>query len=93
MVDTLSWLHQAQHHVGTAQAVLDEVDRGLATAERVEVAARRAVPVLRTVAAVVVGCAVGAGVYLLVVRPALGRRQPPQGRWDDLDDPDPVDQL
>jgi hypothetical protein len=87
----MSWLHRAQHHVGTAQVVLDEVGRGLAAAERVEVAAEHAVPVLRTVAAVVVGCAVGAGLYVLVVRPALRRRRPPEGRWED---PDPVgDQL
>ena len=68
MGDTRLFLHQAQHRVGTAQLVLDEVGRGLATVERVEVAVERAVPVLRTLLVVVLGCAVGAGVYLLVAR-------------------------
>jgi hypothetical protein len=67
------WFQQAQHHVGTAQVVLDEVGRGLATVDRVEVAAERAIPVLRTVAVVALGCAIGAGVYLLVVRRAQHR--------------------
>ena len=59
MSDTREWLHQAQQHVGTAQIVLDEVGKGLASVERVEVAAERAVPVLRTVVLVALGCAVG----------------------------------
>ncbi len=68
MSDTRLWLHQAQEHVGTAQIVLDEVGRGLATVERVEVAAERAVPALRVVVLVALGCAVGTAVYLLVRR-------------------------
>jgi hypothetical protein len=68
MGDTRLFLHQAQRHVGTAQTVLDEVGRGLATVERVEVAAERAVPVLRTLLVIVLGCVVGAGVYLVVAR-------------------------
>ena len=83
MGDNRLWLHQARRHVGTAQLVLDEVGKGLATAERVEVAAERAAPVLRTVAVVALGCAVGAGIYLVVVRRA--RRILP------LDDPPPDD--
>jgi hypothetical protein len=70
MGDTRLWLHQVRHHVGTAQFVLDEVGKGLDSVERVEVAAERAVPVLRTLAVVALGCAVGAGVYLVVIRRA-----------------------
>jgi hypothetical protein len=75
MGDPRLLLHQAQHHVGTAQVVLDEVGRGLATAERVEDAVERAVPVLRTVVVVALGCAVGAGLVLVVRRARRRRRQ------------------
>ena len=62
------WIHEAQHHVGTAQMVLDEVGRGLATVERAEDAAERVVPIVRTVVLVTLGCAVGLGIYLLTAR-------------------------
>jgi hypothetical protein len=74
MADPRTILHQAQHHVGTAQVVLDEVGRGLATAERVEDAVERAVPILRTVVVAALGCVVVAGL-VLVVRRAQRRRQ------------------
>ncbi len=70
MGDNRLWLRQARHHVGTAQLVLDEVGKGLASAERVEVVAERAAPVLRAVVVVALGCAVGVGIYLVVVRRA-----------------------
>jgi hypothetical protein len=75
MSDPRTLLHQAQEHVGTAQVALDEVGRGLATAERVEDVVERAVPVLRTVVAVALGCAVGAGLVLVVRRAQKRRRQ------------------
>lgn len=75
MSDTREWLHQAQQHVGTAQVVLDEVGKGLASVERVEVAAERAVPVLRTVVLVALGCAVATAV-VLAVRRARGAGPP-----------------
>jgi hypothetical protein len=75
MSDPRMLLHQAQDHVGTAQVVLDEVGRGLATAERVEDAVERAVPVLRTVVVVALGCALGAGLVLVVRRARRRRRQ------------------
>jgi hypothetical protein len=74
MADPRTILHQAQYHVGTAQVVLDEVGRGLATAERVEDAVERAAPILRTVVVAALGCVVGAGLFL-VVRRARRRRQ------------------
>ena len=76
----------------TARLVLDEVGRGLATAERVEVAAERAVPVLRTLLVVVLGCAVCAGAYLLVARIRRGRR-PADPITVDPTSPAPVTQL
>jgi hypothetical protein len=77
MGDTRLWLQEAQRHVGTAQVVLDEVGKGLAGAERVEVAAERAVPVLRAVTVVALGCAVGAGIYLIVRRVRRARPEEP----------------
>ena len=88
MTETQMWLHQVQQHVDTAQLVLDEVGRGLATVDRVEVATERAVPVLRIVTALAVGGAAGVALYLWVVRPARQRRrQPPEARREDRDDP------
>jgi len=76
--------------VATAQVVLDEVGRGLATAERVEDAVERAAPVLRTVLALALGCAVGAAL-VLVVRRARSRRRQAEG--DDAQGPTPETQL
>ncbi len=90
MRDTRLFLHQAQHHVGTAQTVLEDVGRGLAVVERVEVAAERAVPVLRTVLVVALGCAVGVGIYLLVARVRRSRRTADPVT---VDPPAPVSQL
>lgn len=74
MADSRTPLHQAQHHVGTAQVVLDEVGRGLATAECVEDAVDRAGPHRPNRVVVALGCAVGAGL-VLVVRWARRRRR------------------
>ena len=68
MGDSRLWLRRARHHVGAAQLVLGEVDRGLATVERAEDAAERAVPFVRALLVVALGCAVGAAVYVLVSR-------------------------
>jgi hypothetical protein len=66
MTDTGDWLAQAHDHVATAQVVLGDLERGLATAQRVEVAAERAAPVLRTLLlAAVAGAAVAAVVVLI----------------------------
>jgi len=73
MGDTRMLLHQAQHHVGTAQVVLDDVGRGLAAAERVEDMVERAAPVLRTLVLVALGCAAGVGL-VVVVRRVRSRR-------------------
>jgi hypothetical protein len=66
--DGRSWLASAQSQVGTAQLVLDEVGRGLATAERAEAVADRAVPMIRRATIVILGCAVGLGIVLLLSR-------------------------
>ena len=73
MNDREAWLSNARDRVTTAQHVLSEVDRGLATAEKVEHVAERARPVLRTVTIVVVGGLVAAGIVVLVRR---RRRRP-----------------
>ena len=68
MSDGGSWLANAQSHVGTAQMVLDDVGRGLATVEKAEAVAERAVPVIRRATIVILGCAVGIGIVLVLSR-------------------------
>jgi hypothetical protein len=68
MTDSGDWLAQAHDHVATAQAVLGDLERGLATAQRVEVAAERAAPVLRTLLLAAVAGATVAAVVVLVRR-------------------------
>jgi hypothetical protein len=68
MSDGGSWLANAQSQVGTAQLVLDEVGRGLATVERAEAVAERAVPVIRRATVMILGCAVGLGIVLVLSR-------------------------
>jgi len=57
--DTGAWIGQARDHVATAQVVLGEVERGLATVEKVEAAAERAAPTVRTAFLIALGCATG----------------------------------
>jgi hypothetical protein len=66
--DREAWLSNAREHVSTAQHVLSEVERGLATAEKVEHVAKRARPALRAVSVVVVGGLVAVGIVVLVRR-------------------------
>jgi hypothetical protein len=68
MTDGSEWLAQAHDHVATAQVVLGDLERGLATAQRVELVAERAAPVLRTLLLVTVAGATVAAVVVLVRR-------------------------
>ena len=86
MSDAGTWLAKTQDHVATAQLVLDEVGQGLATAERVEAVAERAVPVIRAVTIILVGSAVGLGVFLLISR--RQRRRKIQLESNDGSEPD-----
>ncbi len=65
-------LTTTHERVVAAQAVLAEVERGLAAAERADAGVRRVRPYLRLAGVVVVGAAVAVGVALVVkaVRPA-----------------------
>ncbi len=65
-------LTTTHERVVAAQAVLAEVERGLAAAERADASVRRARPYLRLAGVLAVGAAVAVGVALVVraVRPA-----------------------
>jgi hypothetical protein len=76
--DREAWLSNARDHVSTAQHVLSEVERGLATAEKVEHVAKRARPALRVVSVAVVGGLVAVGIVVLVRRRRRGPDEVPR---------------
>jgi hypothetical protein len=74
--DVGSWLAATHDQVDSAQRVLSEVDRGLATLEHVTSVARRTRPVLRTVAVVILGT-----VAVLTIVHLVRRRPSGDGDW------------
>ena len=77
--DRGAWIGQARDHVATAQVVLGEVERGLATVEKVEAVAVRAAPTVRVTVLIALGCATGLIAVVLLTRRRRSRLMTPTG--------------